>query len=99
MRTVPEIMSIIDDCKIKKRRSIPPISSTWQLIISALEWSFGKTDKEIRARIERCEARRDKGPSFLKSNWQIIISTLEWVLGEEERNPITMRSIAYGGVL
>ena len=99
MRTVPEIMPIIDECKYKKRRSIPLISSTWQLIISALEWSFGKTDKEIRARIERCEARRDKGHSLLKSNWQIIISSLEWVLGEEERDPITMRKIAYGGVL
>ena len=99
MRTVPEIMPIIDECKYKKRRSIPPISSTWQLIISALEWSFGKTDKEIRARIERCETRRDKGHSFLKSNWQIIISTLEWVLGEEERDPIMMRSVAYGEVL
>ena len=99
MITIPEIMSIIDECKYKKRRSIPPISSTWQLIISALEWSFGKTDKEIRARIERCEARRDKGHSLLKANWQIIISSLEWVLGEEERDPITMRKIVYGGVL
>lgn len=92
-------MPIIDACKMNKRRSIPPISATWQLIISALEWSFGRTDTEIRARIERCEARRDKGYSLFKSNWQIIISSLEWVLGEEEQDPISMRSIVYGGVL
>ena len=98
MRTVPEIVSIIDDCKYKKRRSLPPISSTWQLIISALEWSMGKTDKELRERILRCELRRDTA-RLLTSNWQIIVSSLEWVLGEEERDPITMRSIAYGGVL
>ena len=98
MRTVPEIMPIIDECKYKKRRSIPPISSTWQLIISALEWSLGKTDQEIRERIKRCELRRDTA-RLLASNWQVIISSLEWILGEEERDPIMMRSIAYGGVL
>ena len=98
MRTVPEIIPIIDECKYKKRRSIPPISSTWQLIISALEWSLGKTDQEIRERKKRCELRRDTA-RLLASNWQVIISSLEWILGEEERDPIMMRKIAYGGVL
>lgn len=98
MRTVPEIMPIIEECQRKKRYSIPPISSTWQLIISALEWSLGKTDQEIRERIKRCELRRDTS-RMLGPNWQVIISSLEWVLGEEERDPITMRSIAYGGIL
>ena len=98
LRTVPEIMSIIEECTRKKRYSLPPISSTWQLIVSALEWSVGKTDAEIRERIRRCELRRGTR-RLLASNWQVIISSLEWVLGEEERDPIMMRSIAYGGVL
>ena len=98
MRTVPEIMPIIEECQRKKRYSLPPISATWQLIVSALEWSLGKTETEIRERILRCEFRRDTA-RLLASNWQVIISSLEWVLGEEERDPITMRSIVYGGVL
>jgi len=99
MRTVPEIMPIIEECKRKKRYSFPPISATWQLIISVLEWSLGKTDAEIRERIKRVRDRKRNTLSILGPNWQVIISSLEWVLGEEERDPITMRKIAYGGVL
>jgi len=98
LRTAPEIMPTIEECQRKKRYSLTPISATWQLIVSALEWSLGKTETEIRERILRCELRRDTA-RLLASNWQIIISSLEWVLGEEERDPISMRKIVYGGVL
>ena len=92
MRSVPEIMNVIEAAELGSAQGFFIYRATWNLIISALNWSMGKTAIEINNRIVICGAKRDRQRMrMIKNNWQLIIETLKWVLEETDTNPIEAR--------
>ena len=92
MRSVPEIMNVIEAAELQSAETFFIYKPTWDLIILALNWSLGKTAIEINNRIVICGAKRDRGRmEIMKNKWQLIIETLKWVMEETDTNPIEAR--------
>ena len=92
MRSVPEIINVIEACELEMQNTFFIYKPTWELITKALNWSLGKSAIDINNRIVICGAKRDRTRmKMLKNNWQLIIETLKWVLEETETDPIQSR--------
>ena len=88
------ILLKIDECERLSAETFFIYKPTWNLIISALKWSLGKTAIEINNRIVICGAKRDRTRmEIMKNNWQLISETLKWVMEETETNPIESRKV------
>ena len=91
MRSAPEIMNVIEAAKVGSAEGFFIYKATWNLIISPLKWSIGKTKEEIEYHIETCKDKRRNGKKILRNNWQLIIDSMKWVLEETDIDPIQSR--------
>jgi len=91
MRSAPEILNVIEAAKVGSAKSFFIYKPTWDLIISPLDWSLGKTYEEIKARIEKCIEKQDQSPGILVNQWQVTIDTLRWVIEETDTDPLESR--------
>ena len=92
MRSAPEILNVIEAAELRSADAFLIYRPTWNLIISALNWSLGKTDEEIMTRRGKCRYKQDQAKNQqMKNHWQLIIESLDWVLEETETNPIEAR--------
>ena len=92
MRSVPEIINVIEAAELRIAETFFIYKPTWKLIISALNWSLGKTDEEIMTRRGKCRYKQSQHKNKqMKNNWQLIIESLDWVLEETAIDPIQAR--------
>ena len=91
MRSAPEIMKMRETARIFSAESFFIYKPTWDLIISPLDWSFGKTAEEIQTRIEKCIEKQDQSPGILRNQWQVTIDTLKWIIEETDTDPLESR--------
>ena len=91
MRSAPEIMNVIEAAEFGSQGTFFIYKPTFDLIISPLNFSLGKTREEIEKRIIICEGKREKSKKILKNNWQLIIDSLRWVIEELDIDPLESR--------
>ena len=82
----------IDECERLSAKTFFIYKPTWNLIISPLKWSIGKTKEEIMTRRGKTRYHQTKEKNHQKSkNWQLIIETLNWVLEDTAIDPLQSR--------
>lgn len=91
MRSAPEIMNVLEAAKLCSAESFFIYKPTWNLIISPLEWSLGKSRDEILYRISVCRDKQKNSLKILSCTWQLIIDSLKWVLEETDIDPLESR--------
>ena len=92
MRSVPEILNVIEACELEMHGTFLIYKPTWELITKALNFCLGKTKEEIMTRRGKCRYRQGQMKiNSMKNHWQLIIETLDWVLEETDIDPIQSR--------
>jgi len=91
MRTAPEILNVFEAAKLGSAESFFIYKPTWDLIISALDWSLGKTAEEIQTRISKGIDKQIQSPKILWKQWQLMIDSLRWIIEETDTDPLESR--------